>query len=98
MDSVCIFSSWSGSESGLRATIWLCAFANFINSADRVIMPISITGLAEEYGYDLIQQGWIHSAFPAGYISSQVKSFTVVESFFHIMSLDIVSFIVVETK
>ncbi|VDD89793.1 unnamed protein product [Enterobius vermicularis] len=72
MDSVCIFSSWSGSESGLRATIWLCAFANFINSADRVIMPISITGLAEEYGYDLIQQGWIHSAFPAGYISSQV--------------------------
>lgn len=63
---------WWPWEPSVGATILLCAFANFINSADRVIMPITITGLAQEYDYTLIQQGWIHSAFPAGYISSQV--------------------------
>lgn len=57
--------------------ISLSCFANFVNAADRVIMPIAIVGLAKDYKYNLHQQGWIHSAFPAGYISSQVvKNFT----------------------
>ncbi|VDP16251.1 unnamed protein product [Soboliphyme baturini] len=52
--------------------VCLCSLANFINAADRVLMPIAILGLAKEYGYSLYQQGWILSAFPAGYISSQI--------------------------
>ncbi|MFH4978647.1 hypothetical protein AB6A40_005356 [Gnathostoma spinigerum] len=56
----------------LDLAIWLCAFANFINSADRVIMPIAITSLSTDNDYTLVQQGWILSAFPAGYISSQI--------------------------
>uniref|UniRef100_A0A5S6Q6Q0 MFS domain-containing protein n=1 Tax=Trichuris muris TaxID=70415 RepID=A0A5S6Q6Q0_TRIMR len=50
----------------------LCCCANFINAADRVIMPIAILGLAKEYKYGLYEQGWILSALPAGYISSQI--------------------------
>lgn len=53
--------------------LWLCVFANFINSADRVIMPIAIGNIAAEFDYSLMEQGWILSAFPAGYISSQVS-------------------------
>jgi hypothetical protein len=52
----------------------LCALANLINSADRVIMPVALaSGLAAEYEYTLVQQGWILSAFPAGYMSAQVR-------------------------
>lgn len=46
--------------------------ANFVNAADRVIMPIAIVELAKVHRYNLHQQGWILSAFPAGYISSQI--------------------------
>ncbi|VDN04059.1 unnamed protein product [Thelazia callipaeda] len=35
-------------------------------------MPIAITSIATEFDYSLIQQGWILSSFPAGYISSQI--------------------------
>ncbi|VDK21673.1 unnamed protein product [Anisakis simplex] len=65
-------TSWLPWDSGLGSAVWLCAFANFINSADRVIMPIAIGGLSSDYEYSLVQQGWILSAFPAGYISSQI--------------------------
>lgn len=52
--------------------IALCSVANFINSADRVIMPIAIVSMAQEFRWDLHQQGWVHSAFAIGYMSSQV--------------------------
>lgn len=65
---------WLPWEAGLGSAVWLCAFANFINSADRVIMPIAIGALSADYEYTLVQQGWVLSAFPAGYISSQVNS------------------------
>ena len=54
----------------------LCSSANFINAADRVIMPVAIVGLAKEFGYSLHQQGLILSAFSAGYMSSQVSCTT----------------------
>uniref|UniRef100_A0A0M3I9B1 MFS domain-containing protein n=2 Tax=Ascaris TaxID=6251 RepID=A0A0M3I9B1_ASCLU len=63
---------WLPWEAGLGSAVWLCAFANFINSADRVIMPIAIGALSADHEYTLVQQGWVLSAFPAGYISSQI--------------------------
>lgn len=53
-------------------TIALCSFANFINSADRVIMPIAIVPMTDEYRWDLHGQGWVLSSFAVGYMSSQV--------------------------
>ncbi|GFS13599.1 sodium-dependent phosphate transport protein 1, chloroplastic [Elysia marginata] len=52
--------------------IALCSVANFINSADRVIMPIAIVPMAQEFHWDLHQRGWVLSAFAIGYMSSQV--------------------------
>lgn len=53
-------------------TIALCSFSNLINAADRAIMPIAILQMAPEYKWDMHQQGWILSAFPIGYFSSQI--------------------------
>lgn len=53
--------------------IFLCGMANFINAADRVIMPIAIVPMSDLYDWDLKLQGWILSAFAYGYISSQVR-------------------------
>ncbi|KAL7294169.1 sodium-dependent phosphate transport protein 1, chloroplastic-like [Trichogramma pretiosum] len=50
----------------------LCSAANFINAADRVIMPIAIVPMTDEYKWNLHWQGWIHSAFAFGYFSSQI--------------------------
>lgn len=47
--------------------------ANFINAADRVIMPIAIIQMSTEFKYDLHVQGWILSAFAIGYMSSMVS-------------------------
>ena len=52
--------------------IALCSMANFINSADRVIMPIAIVPMADEFKWDLHGQGWVLSSFAVGYMSSQV--------------------------
>ena len=52
--------------------IALCSMANFINSADRVIMPIAIVPMADEFKWDLHGQGWVLSSFSVGYLSSQV--------------------------
>ncbi|PAA63220.1 hypothetical protein BOX15_Mlig008054g1 [Macrostomum lignano] len=60
-------SVWSAST---RTTVALCSLANFINSADRVIMPITIIPMAQEFGWTLHDQGTILSAFPVGYIAS----------------------------
>ncbi|XP_050402694.1 uncharacterized protein LOC126818993 [Patella vulgata] len=53
-------------------TIALCSIANFINSADRVIMPIAIVPMTDEFKWDLHGQGWVLSSFAVGYMSSQV--------------------------
>lgn len=50
----------------------LCSLANFINSADRVIMPIAIIPMAQVYKWSLHAQGWILSAFAFGYFTSQI--------------------------
>lgn len=55
------------------STVLYCSFANFINAADRVIMPIALLEMSKEFDYTLHQQGYILSAFPLGYISSQVS-------------------------
>ncbi|KRZ21640.1 Exosome component 10 [Trichinella pseudospiralis] len=51
--------------------VYMCCIANFINAVDRIIMPIAIVELAEEMKYGIYQQGWVLSAFSAGYIGSQ---------------------------
>lgn len=53
-------------------TVGLCAVANFINAADRVIMPIAIIPMQQEFQWSLHWQGWILSAFAFGYFTSQV--------------------------
>ena len=55
-------------------TIALCAAANFINAADRVIMPIAIIQMTDEFKWNLHGQGWVLSAFAIGYMSSMVMS------------------------
>lgn len=50
----------------------LCSVANFINAADRVLMPLAIVPMANEYKWSLYWQGWILSAFAFGYFTSQV--------------------------
>ena len=50
----------------------LCSMANFINAADRVIMPIAVVPMTDQYHWNMGVQGWILSAFAYGYISSQV--------------------------
>jgi len=50
----------------------LCSVANFINSADRVIMPIAIVPMTDEFHWTLHAQGWILSAFACGYFTSQI--------------------------
>ena len=53
-------------------TIALCSAANFINAADRVIMPIAIIQMSAQFQWDLHGQGWILSAFSIGYICTMV--------------------------
>lgn len=50
----------------------LCSAANFINAADRVIMPIAIVPMTDEFKWNLYWQGWVLSAFAFGYFTSQV--------------------------
>ncbi|XP_014294199.1 uncharacterized protein [Halyomorpha halys] len=52
--------------------VGLCSVANFINAADRVIMPIAIVPMTDEFRWSLHWQGWILSAFAFGYFTSQV--------------------------
>jgi len=55
------------------STVALCSAANFINAADRVIMPIAIIQMTDEFKWNLHGQGWVLSAFAVGYMSSMVK-------------------------
>ncbi|XP_059469725.1 uncharacterized protein LOC132193220 [Neocloeon triangulifer] len=52
--------------------VLFCAMANFINAADRVIMPIAIIQMTDEFKWSLHLQGWILSAFSIGYFASQL--------------------------
>ncbi|KAG8238072.1 hypothetical protein J437_LFUL016425 [Ladona fulva] len=52
--------------------IFLCSIANFINAADRVIMPITIVPMTDQFKWSLHWQGWILSAFAVGYFTSQI--------------------------
>jgi len=54
------------------STIALCSIANFINAADRVVMPIAIIQMTDQFKWDLHGQGWVLSAFAIGYMSSMV--------------------------
>ncbi|KRX19891.1 Exosome component 10, partial [Trichinella nelsoni] len=65
---------WSLKLSFSSNLVYMCCIANFINAVDRIIMPIAIVELAEEMKYGIYQQGWVLSAFSAGYIGSQILS------------------------
>lgn len=52
--------------------VTLCSIANFINAADRVLMPIAIIPMTDEFKWNLHWQGWILSTFAIGYFISQV--------------------------
>ncbi|CAG0913834.1 unnamed protein product [Notodromas monacha] len=54
------------------AVVALCSLANFVNAIDRVLMPIAIVPMTDEYQWDLSTQGWILSAFAFGYLPSQI--------------------------
>lgn len=56
----------------VRPVVWYCSLANFINAADRVVMPLQIIQMTAEYGWTLDHQGWVHSAFSIGYLSCQI--------------------------
>lgn len=62
----------SSSMARMSRTVALCCLANFVNAADRVLMPIAIVPMSDEYRWSLLCQGWILSAFAFGYITSQV--------------------------
>lgn len=55
----------------------LCSIANFINAADRVIMPIALIPMTNYFKWTMHWQGWILSAFAFGYLSSQVTKLYV---------------------
>lgn len=55
-----------------KKIVALCSLANFINAADRIVMPIAIIPMTDHYNWSLYWQGWILSAFAFGYITSQV--------------------------
>ncbi|XP_077981495.1 uncharacterized protein LOC144436551 [Glandiceps talaboti] len=50
----------------------LCSLANFINAADRVIMPIAVVPMSDQFKWSMQKQGWVLSSFAFGYISSQI--------------------------
>lgn len=66
----------------------LCSLANFINSADRVIMPIAIVPMTDIFNWSLHTQGSILSAFAFGYFSSQILG-EIQSGFLYIVSNDV---------
>ena len=63
--------------------VGLCSAANFINAADRVIMPIAIIQMSKEFNWDLHVQGWVLSSFAVGYMSSMVRRFDIITFVVH---------------
>ncbi|CAF2331387.1 unnamed protein product [Rotaria sp. Silwood2] len=66
---------------GKSRTVTLCSLANFINAADRAIMPIAIIPMAKEFNWNLRLQGYILSSFPIGYLTSQLFAHMFVRRF-----------------
>jgi len=60
------------SSRNIKMIVSLCSAANFINAADRVLMPIAIIPMTDEFGWTLHWQGWILSSFALGYLTSQI--------------------------
>ncbi|XP_050536360.1 uncharacterized protein LOC126902798 [Daktulosphaira vitifoliae] len=50
----------------------LCAVANFINAADRIVMPIAIIPMTSYFKWSMHWQGLVLSAFAFGYLASQI--------------------------
>ena len=67
-------SGMSSASKEVKILIAFCAVANFINHADRVLLPICIVPMSKRYDWDLSFQGWVLSGFGFGYISSQVDN------------------------
>ena len=57
----------------INVVVALCSAANFINAADRVIMPTAIIQMSEQFKWTLHGQGWILSSFSVGYMASGVS-------------------------
>ncbi|GAB6026522.1 hypothetical protein CHUAL_012945 [Chamberlinius hualienensis] len=53
-------------------TVAFCSVANFINAADRIIMPIAVIPIGDQYHWSLHLQGWVLSSFSFGYFTSQI--------------------------
>lgn len=51
--------------------VGVCAFANLLNQADRVILPIAVIPMTETFKWSLAERGLVLSAFAYGYIVSQ---------------------------
>ena len=62
----------TGSAARVLIDIALASAANFLNQADRNVMPIAVIPMAEELGWDLMQRGVVLSAFAYGYITTQL--------------------------
>lgn len=58
----------------VKTVVALCSAANFINAADRVIMPTAIVQMSEQFKWSLHGQGWILSSFSVGYMASGVST------------------------
>ncbi|XP_067935177.1 sialin-like [Watersipora subatra] len=58
--------------SQVNTIVALCAAANFINAADRVIMPTAIIPMSQQFKWSLHGQGWILSSFSVGYMASGI--------------------------
>ncbi|KAK4315096.1 hypothetical protein Pmani_013658 [Petrolisthes manimaculis] len=61
--------------------VLLCSIANFINAADRVLMPLAIVPMTSEFKWSLYWQGWILSAFAFGYFTSQIIGATAARKY-----------------
>ncbi|KAA0188473.1 putative sodium-dependent phosphate transporter [Fasciolopsis buskii] len=64
---------FNGDESSrVWRVTFLCCMANFINAADRVIMPLAINPIADHFKWNMHTHGWVLSAFSVGYLSSMI--------------------------
>lgn len=70
---------FNGDESSrVWRVTFLCCMANFINAADRVIMPLAINPIADHFKWNMHTHGWVLSAFSVGYLSSMVSCLSLV--------------------
>ena len=61
-------------EARVVIDIVLASAANGLNQADRNIAPIASIPMAEAFGWDMMQRGFVISAFAYGYILTQLPS------------------------